>query len=81
MIVTMRTGLGFNIGEYHSSIVPRTQETICISKGGENQMLFKVIDVLHQIQDEQETLVEIEVRPTNQTACDYIGGMLSHALS
>lgn len=72
MNITVNSGLGKEIGVYHSHIIPRKQEVISI-----NQMLFKVTDVIHQVQDEQQTSVELEVMPVNQAASDYLGNLLN----
>ena len=76
MIIRVHSGLGKEISVYHSSVTPRKQEVISI-----NQMLFKVTDVLHQVQDEQQTSVDLEVMPVNQAASDYMGRLISPSLA
>lgn len=80
MIITVRSGLGTEIETYHSSIAPRTQETIIISKAGSGQMQFRVMDVRHQVQDGQAS-VELEVMPANEAASDYLGRKINPSLA
>ena len=76
MNITVLSGLGKEISIYHSHIVPRKQEIISI-----NQMLFRITNVLHKVQDEQQTSVELEVMPVNQAATDYLGSLLNASVA
>ncbi len=76
MNIAVHSGLGKEITVYQSHIIPRKQEVISI-----DQMLFKVTDVIHQVQNEQQTAVELEVMPANEAANKYLGSLLNPSVA
>lgn len=70
MLITLRSGLGWEIATYHSSIVPRTQEFVRLAAGSD-QALYKVMDVRYLIDGKRNDAVDLEVLPANEAAAQY----------
>ncbi len=67
MNIRLLNSLGKEIGAYHSHVVPRVKELICVAIGAEAQ-LFKVWDVRYQVQNGECTSVDLEVMPNFEAA-------------